>query len=200
MGIFNWGWLQGQYFSSLDPSTRRVLYYNVYILYYTLLYQNQFIYFTTLYNITLQYYTMYCKNTKYTVYPRLFLLQLLCFCPSGSLYSSNRVFGWFYSAPCHDLGQKNIRTANLGQSVCHSLQVWGNCKEFNFTFTFKIQLANERLDKWHFIQEGDGKYLDLQKKNLLSNPGKQIFCLFWIECNIFPTIAQSKYNRFYLEI
>ena len=158
-------------------------------------------YYTKISLSTLQYYTMYCKNTKYTVYPRLFLLQLLCFCPSGSLYSSNRVFGGFYSAPCHDLGQKNIRTANLGQSLCTTVcRSGGDCKEFNFTFTFKIQLANERLGKWHFIQEGDGKYLDLQRKNLLSNPGKQIFCLFWIECNIFPTIAQSKYNIFYLEI
>ena len=158
-------------------------------------------YYTKISLSTIQYYTMYCKNTKYTVYPRLFLLQLLCFCPSGSLYSSNRVFGWFYSAPCHDLGQKNIRTANLGQSLCTTVcRSGGITRNLTLPLLLKIQLANERLGKWHFIQEGDGKYLSLQRKNLLSDPGKQIFCLFWIECNIFPTIAQSKYNIFYLEI
>ncbi len=45
---------------------RIVLYYNVYILYYTLLYHISL--------STLQYFTMYCKNTEYTIIPRMFLL------------------------------------------------------------------------------------------------------------------------------
>ena len=150
---------------------------------------------------TIQYYTIYCKNTKYTVYPRLFLLQLLCFCPSGSLYSSNRVFGWFYSAPCHDLGQKNIRTANLGQSLCATVCRSGEIAR-NLTLPLLLKFNQQMRDQtngilFRRVMENIQIY---RKKNLLSNPGKQIFCLFWIECNIFPTIARSKYNIFCLEI
>ena len=105
---------------------RRVLYYNVYILYYTLLYQNQFIYFTILYNTTLQYYTMYCKNTKYTVYPRMFLLQLFASVHLAHSTVQIEFLGGFFSAPCHYLGQKNNKDCQPRlESVYHGLQVWG---------------------------------------------------------------------------
>ena len=103
-------------------------------------------YYTKISLSTIQYYTMYCKNTKYTVYPRLFLLQLLCFCPSGSLYSSNRVFGWFYSAPCHDLGQKNIRTANLGQSLCTTVCRSGGITR-NLTLPLLLKFNQQMRDQ-----------------------------------------------------
>ena len=158
-------------------------------------------YYTKISLSTLQYYTMYCKNTKYTVYPRMFLLQLFASVHLAHSTVQIEFSGGFTRPHVTTWGKRTIRTANLGQSLCTTVcRSGGDCKEFNFTFTFKIQLANERLGKWHFIQEGDGKYLSLQRKNLLSDPGKQIFCLFWIECNIFPTIARSKYNIFCLEI
>ena len=100
---------------------RRVLYYNVYILYYTLLYQNQFIYFTILYNITLQYYTMYCKNTKYTIYLRMFLLQL--FASLHLAHYSIYIEFWVVSR------KKNIKAATSVRVCTPLLQVWGRLQE-----------------------------------------------------------------------
>ena len=157
-------------------------------------------YYTKISLFTLQYFTILLYNTiQCTVRIQNTLFIPGCSCCSCLLLSiwltTVQIKFWVVSR------KKNNKDCHFGQSLCTTVcRFGGDCKEFNFTFTFKIQLANERLDKWHFIQEGDGKYLDLQRKNLLSSPGKQIFCLFWIECNIFPTIAQSKYNIFYLEI
>ena len=107
------------------PFNRIVLYYNVYtILHVTIPYQ--FIYFTILYNTIL--YTVRIQNTLF--FPG-------CSCCSCLLLSV-----WLTTVKVKFLGgfsqKKNIKDCHLGQSlytlVCRS---GGDCKEFNFIFTFK---------------------------------------------------------------
>ena len=105
---------------------RRVLYYNVYILYYTLLYQNQFIYFTILLYNTIQC-TVRIQNT-------LFIPG--CSCCSCLLLSiwltTVHIEFWVVSR------KKNNKDCHFGQSLCTTVcRFGGDCKEFNFTFTFK---------------------------------------------------------------
>ena len=61
---------------------RRVLYYNVYIFFYTLPTKNKFITYNTLQNLTIFFYVL--KELKYTIFFRMFLLYL----PTSQLLAS----------------------------------------------------------------------------------------------------------------
>ena len=106
-----------------------------------------YIYYITRYytkiSLSTLYYTMYCKNTKYTVYPRLFRCSCLLL-PSGSLYSINRVFGWFLAKRTKDCHQ-------CLESVWPLFTGFGGKLQGILIF-FYFQLENERLGKWHFIR------------------------------------------------
>ena len=49
---------------------------------------------------TLQYYTMYCKNTEYTIFPQdVPAVAVASVCLAH--YSKSRVFGWFLTKKEH---------------------------------------------------------------------------------------------------
>ena len=107
---------------------RRVLYYNVYILYYTLLYH---ISLSTLHYFTILYNTIQCTVR----------IQNTLFIPGCSCCSCLLLSIWLTTVQIEFLGGfslKNIKDCHLGYSlyttVCRS---GGDCKEFNFIFTFK---------------------------------------------------------------
>ena len=110
-------------------------------------------YYTKISLSTLQYYTMYCKNTKYTVYPRLFR----CSCWLLSIWPALQFkieFSGGFTRPL-------VTTWGKRTKDCHQWleSVWplfagfgGNFKEFYFIFFLFFQLENERLGNWHFIR------------------------------------------------
>ena len=127
-----------------------------------------YIYYITRYytkiSLSTLYYTMYCKNTKYTVYPRLFLLQL--FASVHLAHSTVQIeFSGGFTRP-------QVTTWGKRTKDCHQYleSVWplftgfgGNCKEFYFIF-FIFQLENERLGKWHFIRRAMKNIQIIMKK------------------------------------
>ena len=108
---------------------RRVLYYNVYILYYTLLYH---ISLSTLHYFTILYNTIQCTVR----------IQNTLFIPGCSCCSCLLLSVWLTTVKVEFSGgfsqKKNIKDCHLGQSLCTTVCRSGrDYKEFNFIFTFK---------------------------------------------------------------
>ena len=79
--------------------------------------------------------------------------------------------------------KKNQGLPSIRVCVTTVYRFWGELQGILFYLFLSFQLENERIDNGILSRKGDGKYLDY-RKNLLSDPGGQIFCSFWVECNI----------------
>ena len=170
-----------------------------------------YIYYITRYytkiSLSTLYYTVYCKNTKYIVYPRLFR----CSCLLLSIWLTlqyKQSFRVVLLSLKSLLGAKELRTAINTQSLCgHCLQVLGEIAR-NFTLSFLFFNQKMRDQANGILLKGRWKIFRFQKKICSLTLESKFFCLFWIECNIshhrpkqiqyilFRNINCRSYNQF----